>query len=93
MHTVEHSISVHPTAQGRGLGRALPAALTERAQAQGKHVMVAGIEGSNAASIALHRRAGFEVAGQLREVGRKLGRSLDLLFMQRTFSGPANPDG
>lgn len=93
LHTVEHSIYVHPTAQGRGLGRALLAALIERAHAQGKHVMVAGIAASNAASIALHRRAGFEVAGQLREVGRKLGRWLDLLFMQRTFSGPANPDG
>lgn len=93
LHTVEHSIYVHPGAQGRGLGRALLTALLERAEAQGKHVMVAGIEASNAASIALHRRAGFEEAGQLREVGRKFGRWLDLLFMQRTFSGPANPDG
>jgi phosphinothricin acetyltransferase len=93
LHTVEHSIYIHPDAQGRGLGRALLAALIERAEAQGKHVMVAGIEAKNAASIALHRRAGFEEAGQLREVGRKFGRWLDLLFMQKTLPGPANPDG
>ena len=93
LHTVEHSIYVHPNAQGRGLGRTLLAALLERAEAQGKRVMVAGIEASNAASIALHRRAGFEEAGVLRDVGRKFGRWLDLLFMQKTFPGPANPDG
>ncbi|QCO00454.1 N-acetyltransferase family protein (plasmid) [Azospirillum argentinense] len=93
LHTVEHSIYVHPDAQGRGVGRALLAALVERAEAQGKHAMVAGIEAGNTASIALHRRAGFEEAGQLRQVGRKFGRWLDLLFMQKLFPGPANPDG
>lgn len=92
LHTVEHSIYVHPDAQGRGLGRALLTALLERAKAQGKHVMVAGIEASNTASIALHRSAGFEEVGQLREVGRKFGRWLDLKFMQITLPGPANPE-
>ena len=93
LHTVEHSVYVHPDAQGQGLGRALLEALLERAEVQGKHVMVAGIEVSYAASIALHQRIGFEEAGQLRQVGRKFGRWLDLLFMQKTFSGSANPDG
>ena len=55
--------------------------------------MVAGIEAGNAASVMLHRRAGFEEAGLLREVGRKFGRWLDLLFMQKMLSGLANPDG
>ncbi len=93
LHTVEHSVYVYPDAQGLGLGRALLEALLERAEVQGKHVMVAGIEASNTVSIALHRRVGFEEAGQLRQVGRKFGRWLDLLFMQKTLSGPANPDG
>lgn len=93
LHTVEHSLYVHPDAQGRGVGRALLAALVERAEAQGKHAMVAGIEAGNAASVALHRRAGFEQAGLLREVGRKFGRWLDLLFMQKLLPGPAHPDG
>jgi phosphinothricin acetyltransferase len=86
-HTVEHSLYVHPEAQGRGMGRALLAALVGRAEAQGKHAMVAGIEAGNAASIALHRRAGFEEAGLLRKVGRKFGRWLDLLFMQKLLPG------
>lgn len=81
--TVEHSVYVAPDAQGRGLGSALLRALVERARAAGLHVMVAGIEASNAASIHLHRRAGFQEAGVLRQVGRKFERWLDLLFMQK----------
>lgn len=85
--TVEHSVYVDPAAQGRGLGRALLAALVARAGAAGLHVMVAGIEAGNTASIALHRKAGFEEAGTLRQVGRKFDRWLDLLFMQKTLGG------
>jgi phosphinothricin acetyltransferase len=83
LHSVEHSLYVAPAAQGRGAGRALLAALTGRATAMGKHVMIGGIEAGNAASIGLHRRAGFVEAGTLREVGRKFDRWLDLLFMQK----------
>ena len=83
LHSVEHSLYVRPEAQGRGVGKALLAALIHRATVMGKHVMIGGIEAGNAASVALHRRAGFEDAGTLREVGRKFDRWLDLLFMQK----------
>lgn len=83
LHTVEHSLYVAPPAQGQGIGRALLAELIVRATAGGKHVMVAGIESGNLASIALHRQAGFEDAGCLRQVGRKFDRWLDLTFMQK----------
>jgi phosphinothricin acetyltransferase len=83
LHTVEHSIYVAPEAQGRGVGKALLAALVERARALGKHVIVGGIEAGNTASIALHTRAGFVETGRLPEVGQKFGRWLDLVFMQR----------
>jgi L-amino acid N-acyltransferase YncA len=88
LHTVEHSIYVAPEAQRRGAGAALLAALVERAEALGTHVMIGGIEAANEASLAMHRRAGFEEVGRLREVGRKFGRWLDLVFMQRTLGGP-----
>lgn len=81
LHTVEHSVYISPRTQGRGIGSALLNALIERAEQQHKHVMVAAIEASNTASIALHRKAGFQEAGVLPEVGRKFGRWLDLLFM------------
>jgi phosphinothricin acetyltransferase len=82
-HTVEHSIYVEGAAQGRGIGTALLDALIAQGRLDGHHVMVGGIEATNARSIALHRRAGFAEAGYLRQVGRKFGRWLDLLFMQK----------
>ncbi|MBK0003710.1 N-acetyltransferase family protein [Erwinia sp. S38] len=81
-HTVEHSVYVHKDARGHGAGLALMSALIEHAREQGKHVMVAGIESGNRASIALHKKLGFEQSGQLHEVGMKFGRWLDLTFMQ-----------
>jgi phosphinothricin acetyltransferase len=81
--TVEHSVHVAADARGRGIGRALVRELIAQAQVRGKHTMVAGIDAANTASIALHRQLGFVEAGTLREVARKFGRPLDLLFMQK----------
>lgn len=81
-HTVEHSVYVAEDRQGQGLGKALLAALTQHAQANGLHVMVAAIESGNQASIARHQRLGFTVSGKMPQVGRKFGRWLDLTLMQ-----------
>ncbi|MGP9536636.1 GNAT family N-acetyltransferase [Brachybacterium sp. AOP43-C2-M15] len=80
--TVEHSVYVREGLHGRGTGSALLRALIERAQQQGLHVMIAGIDASNEASLRLHERFGFERTGVLREVGTKFGRWLDLAFLQ-----------
>jgi phosphinothricin acetyltransferase len=82
LHTVEHSVYVDERARWRGVGRALLAALIDRAADAGKHVMVGGIEASNLASIRLHETLGFTRAGTLLQVGWKFDRWLDLLFMQ-----------
>lgn len=84
--TVEHSIYVDARARRQGIGRALLAALIERAREAGKHVMVGGIEAENHASIALHERLGFVEVGRMPQVGRKFGRWLDLVFMQLLFA-------
>jgi L-amino acid N-acyltransferase YncA len=86
LHTVEHSLYVTPPAQGKGLGRALLSALIVRARTLNIHVMVAGIDDTNTASIALHQQLGFEDGGCLRQVGRKFDRWLDLRFMQKRLS-------
>lgn len=79
--TVEHSVYVATEAQRRGVGRALLSTLVERAKAGGFETMVGGIDAANAASLALHEQAGFELQGVLKGVGRKFGKSLDLAFM------------
>jgi L-amino acid N-acyltransferase len=81
--TVEHSVHVRADRRGQGIGQELVKALFPRAAALGKHVMIAGVDGANAASIRFHERLGFERAGLLREVGHKFDRWLDLVFLQR----------
>jgi len=81
-HTVEHSVYVHPAMRGKGIGQSLMRSLIPLAVEQGKHIMVAGIESTNTASISLHTKLGFVEVGTLREVGIKLGRWLDPTFLQ-----------
>jgi len=81
--TVEHSVHVRANGRGQGIGTLLVQALLPRAAALGKHVMMAGVDADNAASIRFHERLGFERSGHLREVGYKFGRWLDLVFLQR----------
>ncbi|RUT26031.1 N-acetyltransferase [Asaia sp. W19] len=86
--TVEHSIYVSPDAQRRGIGRLLLDAMVSHAEKAGMHVLVGAITASNAASIALHRAAGFGESTPLPQMGRKFGRWLDLIFMYRLFDTP-----
>ena len=81
--TVENSVYIARERRGQGLAKPLMQALLDRARAEGRHVMVAGIGLPNDASVALHAKLGFTEAGCLREIGRKTERWLDLLFMQK----------
>ena len=81
-HTVEDSVYLVAGHQGRGLGAELLRTLIAGATESGAHVMMASIEATNATSVALHARQGFEVVGTAREVGRKFGRWLDLTMMR-----------
>jgi phosphinothricin acetyltransferase len=88
-YSVEHSVHVRSDCRGQGIGRALVLELKSRAAALGKHVMIAGIDKDNVASIRLHESLGFSRVGQLREVGFKFGRWLDLEFLQCLLQPPS----
>ncbi|WP_206244539.1 GNAT family N-acetyltransferase [Novosphingobium terrae] len=90
VHTIEHSVYVHPESHRQGVGRALMEALIEQAVAAGLHAMIGGIEAGNAGSLALHHALGFAEVGRLPEVGRKFDRWLDLVFMQRVLREAAD---
>ena len=85
-HTVEHSVYVAETARGRGLATRLVEGLIERARALDKHVIVGGIASDNIASLALHKRLGFVETAHMPEIGRKFGRWLDLVFVQKILN-------
>lgn len=81
--SVEHSVYVAEAAWSRGIGTRLVGTLFEPARALGKKVMIGAITGGNAASLALHRRLGFEESGHMRGIGIKFGQRLDLVLVQK----------
>jgi phosphinothricin acetyltransferase len=86
-HTVEHSVHLADGARGLGLGGALMRHLFDLAREAGLHVMLGAVDADNANSLKFHDRLGFERVAHFREVGRKFGRWLDLVFVQKTFAG------
>jgi len=81
--TVEDSVYVRRDARGAGCGRALLGELVRLGTIHGFHAVMARIVGGHQASIGLHQACGFELVGVEREVGRKFGRWLDVVLMQR----------
>jgi phosphinothricin acetyltransferase len=92
--SLENSVYVAPGLVGRGIGRALLAALIARCEAGPWRQMIAIIgDSGNAASIGLHRAAGFRMVGVFEKVGFKHGRWVDTVLMQRALGtgGDAPP--
>jgi len=88
----ENSVYVRDDKRGQGIGRALLALLIVAAERAGFRQMIAVIGGSEPASRRLHGACGFAEAGRLHAIGRKHGRWLDTLYMQRSLGeGDATP--
>lgn len=81
--TVEDTLYVRHDRHRRGIGRALLGDLVARAGALGHHCIVASVSADQAASVALHCAAGFVEVGRMRELGIKLGRWLDCVYLQK----------
>lgn len=83
--TVETSIYLAPRVVSKGLGTRLYTALFDAIAGEDLHRAVAGVTLPNAASLALHRRLGFEPCGVQTEVGRKFGRYWDVQWLERAI--------
>ena len=89
-YSIEDSVYLADGMAGRGIGRALLAALIARCEAGPWRQMIAVIgDSGNAASIRLHASLGFSETGTLRAVGFKFGRWVDSVLMQRAL-GPGS---
>lgn len=93
-HTVELTLHVDGAHHRRGIGRELLGALVDEARRRGDvHVLVAGIDADNEGSLALHAAMGFDEVARMPEVGRKHGRWLDLVLLQRIVDHPEAAGG
>ncbi|MEY3628427.1 MAG: hypothetical protein RLY91_193 [Pseudomonadota bacterium] len=81
--TVEDSVYVREGLGGHGIGRALLDAVIQRCTALGYRQMLAVIGDSSAASVALHKAAGFVEVGLFRSVGFKFGQWRDTAMLER----------
>jgi L-amino acid N-acyltransferase YncA len=90
---VEHSVYVDPGHRRAGVGRSLLDALIASTEAAGIWTIQTGIFPENAASVALHQRAGFRVIGRRERIGRLHGRWRDSLLLERrsTVTGTDGP--
>jgi len=85
-HTGEVTIHLAPSARGQGIGRNLMQTLLDQARRDEIHVMVAGVSAENPAAIRFHQTLGFAEVARMPEVGRKAGRWLDLILLQKLLN-------
>jgi len=83
--TAEISLYVKEEHRGKGTGRILLETIILEGEKAGLHSVVARIVAGNDVSVHLHESVGFENVGTMREVGRKFGRLLDVIVMQKVY--------
>jgi L-amino acid N-acyltransferase YncA len=83
---MEHTIILSPATRGRGTGRALMQAVEFHAAQAGAHQMIAGISAENPDGIRFHAAIGYTEIARIPEAGRKFGRYMDLVLMQKFLS-------
>jgi L-amino acid N-acyltransferase YncA len=79
----EVSVYVAASAQRRGIGRILLEALVAASEAAGLWTLQAVVFPQNAASLELHRTAGFRVVGRRERIGRLGGAWQDTMLLER----------
>lgn len=77
-YTNETTVYVSPDYKRHGVGSALVSRLIESCRDAGLHALIACITQGNEASVAFHKRLGFERVSRFREVGWKFGKWLDV---------------
>jgi L-amino acid N-acyltransferase YncA len=90
---VEHSVYVDLNRRRRGIGAVLLGALIQSTEAAGIWTIQSSVFRENAASLALHERAGFRVVGVRERVGRHHGQWRDTVLIERRskVAGPRSP--
>jgi phosphinothricin acetyltransferase len=81
--TAEITCFIDPQFTGRGVGKAMQERLLAEAREKGINSILAGISSLNSASLAFHRKRGFQECGCFQRIGRKWGQDFDVVWMQK----------
>ena len=79
----EVSIYLSPEIHGRGIGKAMYAAVEEILWKQGYRIIYALITTENTGSLAFHEKVGYTYCAQFPDCGIKFGRSLGVIWMEK----------
>jgi phosphinothricin acetyltransferase len=79
----ELQVYISALARGKGVGLALLDGLIAAAEKHGIWTLQAGVFPENAASVALHERAGFRLVGRRERLGQMHGQWRDVLLLER----------
>jgi L-amino acid N-acyltransferase YncA len=80
--TAEDTVYVAPGRHGQGIGKALLARVIADGRTFGFRQMLGVITAEGTASVALHEKLGFKVAGHFPGLGYKFDRWLDVVHVQ-----------
>ena len=83
--TVEDSVYVQEGLAGQGIGSLLLAEIIKICTAKGYRQLMAVVGDASAASVSLHERHGFKLAGTFKSVGYKFGAWRDTAMLQRSL--------
>ena len=81
--SVETTIYLAPSAEGRGIGTMLYQELESQARTFGFHALLGCITIPNEKSIALHKKMGYKKVAEFEEVGFKFGQCLNVGFWEK----------
>lgn len=81
--TGETSAYVRKGLQGQGIGTTILKKLIDLTRKSDLHTLVSLIADGNEASVRLHANLGFQIVGQIQEVGYKFDDWVDVLIMQK----------
>lgn len=85
-HTGEINIYLAPEQTGKGIGGIAIAQLIAHAQANDIQNLIAGLCSENYPSRRVFEKAGFELCAHFKGVGKKFGRVLDTIYLQKTLA-------
>ncbi len=84
-YSLESTVYLKHGEEGHGYGSALYSELISLVKAKKYHAMIGGIALPNEASVALHEKFGFKIAGRFEEVGYKFDQWIDVGYWQLIF--------